>query len=330
MQREYCVGAAKQQRLKYHAFDRTRDSTTHAVTDRGRHTRHGNTSRRRGDARDDTSGGVSVAAESLFNADQLVLRARGSIRRKLLVSGTQRSGVRSDAVISIWQSKVAQIYAGLCAMIIVSLVVAAINFLPERPQPIAPVDVLSRVRDCRNEVRGGVNDRLTLGMWEQTSTICYMQVRGEAMLIDFNIRRSALVEQQIEGRIILWMVVAITLSGVALAGLQLVAAYRLASAGHGDFTSPQEVTLEQNKISLKSSVTGLMILVVSFAFFMVYVLWVYTVKELKQEFPETANVTNNGSTPLMGGYGSPPAIPNKPKAEKPATPLPSTSAPSAN
>jgi hypothetical protein len=230
----------------------------------------------------------------------------------------------------MWQGRPAQIYAGLCTLIVLSLVFAAIDFLPRRPQPIAPVDLLSRVQECRNEIHSGTADKLTPAIWDQISTICYMQVRGEALLTDFSIRRSTLVEQQIEGRIILWMVVAITLSGVALAGLQLVAAYRLASTGHGDLAAPQEITLEQNKISLKSSVTGLMILVISFGFFMVYIVWVYTVKELKQESPEVANLTTNGSQVVMGGYGSPPATSGKPEAGLPAVSgIPSTTMPSA-
>jgi hypothetical protein len=180
--------------------------------------------------------------------------------------------------------------------------------------------VLSRTQQCRSDLRSAIADKITPDIWERISGICYNEVRNEADLTDFNIRRSVLVEQQIEGRIILWMVVAITLSGVALAGLQLVAAYRLASAGHGEFGSAQEVTLEQNKISLKSSVTGLMILVISFAFFMVYVGWVYTVKELKPP-------SSSESSTSTGGYGPPPGGPVKAEPEATTPPIPA--APSA-
>jgi hypothetical protein len=90
--------------------------------------------------------------------------------------------------------------------------------------------------------------------------------------------------------------------------VQLLAAYRLAGTGHGTFADQQEIVLEQNKISLKSSVTGLMILVVSFAFFMVYVAWVYTSKELKQETPESASVSAPTPTSTAtGGYGPVPS-----------------------
>jgi hypothetical protein len=217
-------------------------------------------------------------------------------------------------VISIWQSRAAQIYAGLCVAVIVSLVFVVTHLVPHRQPPPAPVDVLSRTQQCRSDLRNAIADKITPDVWERISGICYNEVRNEADLTDFNIRRSVLIEQQTEGRIILWMVVAITLSGVALAGLQLVAAYRLASAGHGDLGSAQEVTLEQNKISLKSSVTGLMILVISFAFFMVYVVWVYTVKELK-----APTASSSESSTSIGGYGPPPGGPAKPESE-PTTP----------
>ena len=198
---------------------------------------------------------------------------------------------------------------------IVCLVFAVTNLVPHRQPPPAPVDVLSRTQQCRSDLRSAIPDKITPDIWERISGICYNEVRNEADLTDFNIRRSVLIEQQSEGRIILWMVVAITLSGVALAGLQLVAAYRLASAGHGEFGSAQEVTLEQNKISLKSSVTGLMILVISFAFFMVYVGWVYTVKELKAP-------SSSESSTSTGGYGPPPGGPVKaePEATTPGIP----------
>jgi hypothetical protein len=227
-------------------------------------------------------------------------------------------------MISIWQSRPAQIYAGLCAVVIVSLVFAVTKLVPHRQPPPAQVDILSRSQQCRNDIRNSVAaDKLTLDILESISTICYTEVRGEAILTDFNIRRSTLIEQQTEGRIILWMVVAITLSGVALAGLQLVAAYRLASTGHGDFASPQEITLEQNKIALKSSVTGLTILVISFAFFMVYIVWVYTVKEMKQAPPEASS---SASSAPMSGYGPPPGS-VKPETDATTPAVPATPSP---
>jgi hypothetical protein len=250
-----------------------------------------------------------------------LLSAAGPFRRWLLVRDSQWPHRWRDAVNAIWQSKAAQIYAGLCVVLILSLVFAATTIMPRRQPQIPPIDILSRSKECRGELHSSLAiDKVTPDTWDRISDICYNQVRGEAVLTDFSIRRSTLIEQQVEGRIILWMVVGITLSGVALAGLQLVAAYQLARTGHGDLSSPQEVTLEQNKISLKSSVTGLMILVISFAFFMVYIVWVYTVKELKQDPPEAMVTPNFTSTTPTGGYGPPPVTSGKPDAGVPTTP----------
>jgi small-conductance mechanosensitive channel len=113
---------------------------------------------------------------------------------------------------------------------------------------------------------------------------------------------------------VLWMVLTITLSGVVLAGLQLLAAYRLATAGRGEFAQQQEITLEQNRISLKSSVTGLLILVVSFAFFMVYVAWVFAIREASLVQSQNTRGPTTQLLPGLGGPGPPPQ--NEPAAHK--------------
>ncbi|CAB3744350.1 hypothetical protein LMG24238_07244 [Paraburkholderia sediminicola] len=76
------------------------------------------------------------------------------------------------------------------------------------------------------------------------------------------------------------MVVTTTVSGVLLSAVQLVAAYKLASAASSKDMGSQggSVDLEVGKISVKSSVTGLLILAVSFAFFIVFVNSVYSLK----------------------------------------------------
>jgi hypothetical protein len=180
-----------------------------------------------------------------------------------------------------------------------------------QPVPPSQIDVAVRITDCRAETIRRLNpDKPSIELYRELSAHCYMQVRGEALLIDFNIRRLNLINQQIDGRVILWMVVAITISGIILAAFQLLAAFRLASAGKGELAQSQELTLEQNRISLKSSVTGLMIFVISFAFFMVYVVWVYTSKELKQELPEGPAQTTGaaahtaGAVPFLGIGGA--------------------------
>lgn len=206
-------------------------------------------------------------------------------------------------------------------LLAVVMVFAAINYLQGKRVAPLPIDMPVETQACRSEMVNTIDTKqLTPAVWGQVGDLCYMRIRGNALLADFNIRRSNLIEQQVEGRIVLWMVVAITLSGVALAGLQLLAAYKLAGTGHGTFADQQEIVLKQNEISLKSSVTGLMILIVSFAFFMVYVAWVYTSKELKQENPESAsNAAAAPSSTGSGGYGQAPTGTTIPAPASPVT-----------
>jgi hypothetical protein len=90
------------------------------------------------------------------------------------------------------------------------------------------------------------------------------------------IRNENFVFQRYENTIIMLMVVSITISGVVLAGLQLFASYKLASVGKATFADAGEVTIDSHSLAVKSSVVGVIILAISFAFFLVFVLYVYT------------------------------------------------------
>ena len=150
----------------------------------------------------------------------------------------------------------------------------------------------------------------------QLSNYCYNDLRSAYVLGDFNLRRSAMVQQHFEGDVMLWMVVAITVSGVLLAGLQLAAAYNLSLLGKGEFTTSSGLTISNGQIALQSSVTGLMILAMSLAFFIVFVVWVYTIKET------TTDV--EASSPIVQTYSAPaptPAVPG-PGRQTPSAPSP--------
>jgi hypothetical protein len=110
--------------------------------------------------------------------------------------------------------------------------------------------------------------------------ICYSHLHGQGLLNDFKIRRLKFTQQAYDERILLWMVVTITLSGVALAGVQLLASYHLAIQGKGTLDQQNELSVERGKLSLKSSITGLLILVCSFAFFWVFVYEIYVIHTL--------------------------------------------------
>jgi hypothetical protein len=153
-------------------------------------------------------------------------------------------------------------------------------------------------------------ESINISLLEQISSYCYVRIHNEEMLGDFTIRSSTFVRQHFQADVLLWTVLAITLSGIALAALQLLAAYRLALSGRGveNLAQAQELVLEHNKISLKSSVTGLLILIVSFAFFMVYVSWVFTIREMplvREQQPK--NSETEKMLPGVGGVGEPPS-----------------------
>ncbi len=102
------------------------------------------------------------------------------------------------------------------------------------------------------------------------------------------------------------MVVAITVSGVFLAGLQLLGSYKLAASGTGKFGDLSDLSVEAGKGAIKgsmhSSVTGLIILVVSLAFFIVYVKWIYAIQEVSIEKPQSLSETTVSGKVI--GYGS--------------------------
>ena len=151
-------------------------------------------------------------------------------------------------------------------------------------------------------------DKMDLTLLIQVSNFCYSRVYEEDTLGDFNVRKSSYIQQQLDTWVLLWMVVAITLSGVVLAGLQLLAAYRLASVGQSEFQSggqAGEVRFDAKSVSVKSSVTGLLILTVSFAFFIVYVKWVYPLNETPTIAGAGTPVTVGAAVLGVGGPGIP-------------------------
>jgi hypothetical protein len=176
------------------------------------------------------------------------------------------------------------------------------------------IDEAAKLNTCRTSAISLIKpQQVDLQLLAHISDFCYGEVRGEDLLGDFYIRKRSFVQQQSDTGVLLWMVVAITLSGVLLAGLQLLAAFRLANAGRGDFTQGGELSLDQKSISLKSSVTGVTILTISLVFFITYVKWIYPIRT--QIDPEVAATNANASIALssnipitlgVGGVGSAP------------------------
>ncbi len=106
---------------------------------------------------------------------------------------------------------------------------------------------------------------------------CYNRLVRQGQLNEFQIRRVNFQTQHVADTVTLWMVVTLTVCGVALAAWQILASSRIATTNPEKLTS--ELSIERGKIFVRSSVTGLLILLVSFAFFYVYVVWIYQLRE---------------------------------------------------
>jgi hypothetical protein len=110
---------------------------------------------------------------------------------------------------------------------------------------------------------------------------CYDTIGSQLKIDQEKIRRDNFLFQRNENVVLLYMVVLITISGVVLAGVQLLASYKLAVLGRGELAGGgSEIKYSANAISFKSSVIGLTILAMSFAFFLVFVIYVYDLRDI--------------------------------------------------
>ena len=110
---------------------------------------------------------------------------------------------------------------------------------------------------------------------------CHELIYIQNELNEFNLRRLVFQSQHNSDMVLLWMVVFITIAGVLLSGLQLYTSYRMMADGviKAEGEAQHTLEVERGKIALRSSVTGLFILIISFAFFYVFVIFVYEIEE---------------------------------------------------
>ena len=132
---------------------------------------------------------------------------------------------------------------------------------------------------------------------ESKQQISKLKQTFEILAFSFELRRIGVFAQFYQGQVVLWMVVAITVSGVILAGIQLLIGFSFArksalregvksnesrAADKLNASDPDGVSkIEYGKggLIVQSSVTGLLILIVSFAFFYVFVTKIYSISE---------------------------------------------------
>lgn len=173
--------------------------------------------------------------------------------------------------------------AGVALATIVLLGLAIGSIRPAEMEKVDPQVEWPSMRLCVTDV---LKDAAASGGpvpgFKEASDLCYTHLRAQGLINDFRFRRLKFVQQTYDERILLWMVVAVTLSGVALAAVQLLASFRLAQAGNGTagqaVQQQTEMSIERGKLSVKSSITGLLILICSFAFFWVFVYEIYVIR----------------------------------------------------
>jgi len=135
-----------------------------------------------------------------------------------------------------------------------------------------------------------LNDHPPLDDIRTTTEICYAMLREQELLKDFNVRSLTYEQQYRDNWIILWMVVCITISGVVLSALQLYSSYKVSSSVGNTSTANTELTIAKNQIVMKSSVTGLVVMLLSFAFFLVFVRYVYVIKDPSDTYQPVVNL----------------------------------------
>ena len=165
---------------------------------------------------------------------------------------------------------------------------------------------VSPQRECIKYTLSTLNlQELGFVEYEKVWALCGNEIYNTLYLHDFKIRREKFIRQELDERVTLWMVVAITMSGVVMSGLQLLLSYRLALSGHDEFDKDIEISIQKDRVALKSSVVGLAILVISLAFFMVYVKWIYTITEVPTDAPASRNAQTSGrQLPMNGVLGA--------------------------
>lgn len=145
--------------------------------------------------------------------------------------------------------------------------------------------------------------------------VCFERFQSIARLREADIR-SRMFESQIPMTYaILTMVIVLTLSGVALAAVQLLGAVKLANTADELAGRDMTIMVETGKVSITSSFVGLAILFISFGFFYIFVAFVYEIKELPgsnsthtQPPAQAIAVSGNSGVKVLrsGGLGEPP------------------------
>jgi hypothetical protein len=192
-------------------------------------------------------------------------------------------------------------------------------------QPTENYKLLNKeLADCIDHVRIATDSApLDIARYTEVWRLCENQMYDQLLLNDFTIRRQKFEENALDERVNLWLVVGITLSGVFLSAMQLMMSYNLAKIAKTDLAGNDELVVEQGKLSLKSSVTGLLIMALSLVFFVVYVKWIYQNYDVVTQRPSNLTLPPAGKLLPGGGSlgtGTRPSLPPATQSAPPGTP----------
>ncbi|SAK40307.1 hypothetical protein AWB75_00186 [Caballeronia catudaia] len=177
-----------------------------------------------------------------------------------------------------------------------------------RPFALGQMDVaIKTLNECygRSFTRLG-QSTADIDTLRQVSEFCYRESIYAYTRTEWEVRRGAYEQAQTQSDEILRLVVGMTWGGIILAGLQLAFVFALSWRERKLLTDATELTAEtsreSSKLYFKSSVAGLMILVITFAFFYLYIIDVYPVTDQSSR-------TDSGSSEAREGRVYPAATP---------------------
>jgi hypothetical protein len=172
---------------------------------------------------------------------------------------------------------------------------------------------------------------VNVGTLYDLNLFCYNSIGSQLRIDSDRIRLDAFVFQRNENIVLLYMVVLLTISGVVLAGMQLLASYRLALAGRGELAGgASEIAYSATSVSFKSSVIGLTMLAMSFAFFLVFIVYVYDMREISSDgtsrpaAPAQQQPTPTRLMPVLPPAELPPRVSDTPSTAAAPSGIPET------
>jgi hypothetical protein len=142
-----------------------------------------------------------------------------------------------------------------------------------------------RIAACKNEtitiLKPGALDIQTLA---DVYGVCSARVNSEDVLSEAGIRRNAFLIQQSETTTLMWMVVIITVSGVVLAGMQLITSFKLSLLGKAPPDAGSSTfSADAHQLSVSSSVSGIMVLAISLCFFYIFTREIYAIRGVEAD-----------------------------------------------